>query len=270
MEEKVVKKEENLSGDQKKLIPFKELFKRTFSIKEDSASPEEVRSRIVGGGHVTGTNAILLFLAIIIACIGLNTNSTAVIIGAMLVSPLMGSILSLAYGTVTGDKRVAERSGWGLFIQIVISISTSTLFFLISPMNEATPELLARTKPSLFDVLLAFTGGLAGIIGNTRKDKSNNVIPGIAIATALMPPLCTCGYSLAHGRWTMFVGAFYLFIINAYFIYTSAEVVLALMKLPRMYTFTEKQIKLAKIRRIRNSILVVIPAVLAMIHVSLS
>lgn len=245
-----------------KRLTFHEIIRRSFSIAEDSASPEEVRTRITSGGQVTGTNALLLFFAIIIACIGLNTNSTAVIIGAMLVSPIMGTLLSLAYGTVTGDSNIVKRSLWGVTVQVVISVLTATLIFTISPVKTVTPELAARTEPSLFDVALAFTGGLAGIIGNTRKEKSNNVIPGIAIATALMPPLCTAGFSLANRHWEMFAGSMYLFLINSYFIFTAAEIVLAVMKMPKRYTPTRRKRKKVKRRKVILTILIVIPAVL--------
>lgn len=245
-----------------KRLTFREIMRRSFSIEEDSAAPEEVRTRIKSAGQVTGTNALLLFFAIIIACIGLNTNSTAVIIGAMLVSPIMGTLLSLAYGTVTADINIVRRSLWGVTVQVVISVITATAIFTVSPVKTITPELAARTEPSLFDVALSFTGGLAGIIGNTRKEKSNNVIPGIAIATALMPPLCTAGFSLANGHWSMFAGSMYLFIINAYFIFTAAEIVLSVMKMPKRYTPTEKKRKKAKHRKVILTVLIVIPAVL--------
>ena len=178
----------------KKKLSFKELLKVTFSLSEDNASPEEVRDRILSGGKVTGQNAFMLMLAILIASVGLNTNSTAIIIGAMLISPLMGSILALAYGTVVRDGAIIRRYGMGLITQIVISLLTSTVYFLLSPVKGPTSELLARTTPTFFDVIVAVCGGLAGIIANTRKDKSGTIIPGVAIATAIMPPLCTCGY----------------------------------------------------------------------------
>lgn len=253
-----------------KRVPFREIMRRSFSIAEDSADPVEVRTRIKNAGQVTGTNALLLFCAIIIASIGLNTNSTAVIIGAMLVSPIMGSLLLLAYGTVTLDSNMVRRSLAGLSIQVLISILTSTIFFAISPVKAVTPELAARTSPTMFDVVLAYVGGIAGIIGNTRKEKSNNVIPGIAIATALMPPLCTAGFSIANHRWSMLAGALYLFLINSYFIFTSAEIVLSLMKTPKLYERTEKQRKKFTHRKVVITILIIIPAVLMTGIVSLN
>lgn len=246
----------------KKKLSFKELLKVTFSLSEDNASPEEVRDRILSGGKVTGQNAFMLMLAILIASVGLNTNSTAIIIGAMLISPLMGSILALAYGTVVRDGAIIRRYGMGLITQIVISLLTSTVYFLLSPVKGPTSELLARTTPTFFDVIVAVAGGLAGIIANTRKDKSGTVIPGVAIATAIMPPLCTCGYAIANGKWSMFAGAIYLFILNAYFIYSSAEIFLTALRLPEAMEMPEKRRKAYILKRIRNTIFVLIPCAL--------
>ena len=246
----------------KKKLSFKELLKVTFSLSEDNASPEEVRDRILSGGKVTGQNAFMLMLAILIASVGLNTNSTAIIIGAMLISPLMGSILALAYGTVVRDGAIIRRYGMGLITQIVISLLTSTVYFLLSPVKGPTSELLARTTPTFFDVIVAVCGGLAGIIANTRKDKSGTIIPGVAIATAIMPPLCTCGYSIANGKWNMFIGALYLFILNAYFIYSSAEIILTALRLPEAMGLPERKRRAYILRRVRNTIFVLIPCVL--------
>lgn len=246
----------------KKKLSFKELLKVTFSLSEDNASPEEVRDRILSGGKVTGQNAFMLMLAILIASVGLNTNSTAIIIGAMLISPLMGSILALAYGTVVRDGAIIRRYGMGLITQIVISLLTSTVYFLLSPVKGPTSELIARTSPSFFDVIVAVAGGLAGIIANTRKDKSGTIIPGVAIATAIMPPLCTCGYAIANGKWNMFIGALYLFILNAYFIYSSAEIILTALRLPEAMGLPERKRRAYILRRVRNTIFVLIPCVL--------
>lgn len=155
--------------------------------------------------------------AIAIASIGLNVNSTAVIIGAMLISPLMGPIVGLGYGTAVSDFSLIKLSFRNMLIFIVISLITSTLYFILSPLNEAQSELLARTQPTLWDVLIAFFGGVAGMLATARKEGSN-VIPGVAIATALMPPLCTVGFGLAHQNWDFVIGAFYLFSINCVFI----------------------------------------------------
>ena len=246
----------------KKKLTWREILHLTFSLEEDTAPSDEVRERILSGGKVTGQNAFMLMLAILIASVGLNTNSTAIIIGAMLISPLMGSILALAYGTVVRDGAIIRRYGMGLITQIVISLLTSTVYFLLSPVKGPTSELLARTTPTFFDVIVAVCGGLAGIIANTRKDKSGTIIPGVAIATAIMPPLCTCGYSIANGKWNMFIGALYLFILNAYFIYSSAEIILTALRLPEAMEMPERKRRAYILRRVRNTIFVLIPCVL--------
>ena len=246
----------------KKKLTWREILHLTFSLEEDTAPSDEVRERILSGGKVTGQNAFMLMLAILIASVGLNTNSTAIIIGAMLISPLMGSILALAYGTVVADSTIIRRYATGLVTQIVISLLTSTIYFLLSPVKGPTSELIARTTPTFFDVIVAVCGGLAGIIANTRKDKSGTIIPGVAIATAIMPPLCTCGYSIANGKWNMFIGALYLFILNAYFIYSSAEIILTALRLPEAMEMPERKRRAYILRRVRNTIFVLIPCVL--------
>ena len=240
-----------------------EKIKKAFSLSHDSASNEEIRSRLLDGGQVTGTNMCVLVCAMIIASVGLNMSSTAVIIGAMLISPLMGSILASAYAGVTNDYPLFRNHVLGFGLQIAISVAAATIYFLLSPVKDPTVELLARTSPTFFDVLIAFFGGLAGIIGQTRQDKSNTVIPGVAIATALMPPLCTCGYSIANGRWDMLLGAGYLFIINTYFIFLSAGIILSVLKIPKMKELTEKQWKTRRYRMIRNTILITLPSIVA-------
>ena len=174
------------------------VLKRLFSLKSDVADNDVIEERILSGAKFTGTNMCLLILAIFIASVGLNTGSTAVIIGAMLLSPLMGSILEMAYSTVSLNGKNVVIYGTTFMIQILISVCTATVYFLLSPIKEPTAEIIARTQPSFYDVIIALCGGLAGIIGQTRSDKANNIIPGVAIATALMPPLCTCGYAIAN------------------------------------------------------------------------
>ena len=247
----------------------KETLKRIFSLSEDSASNEEIRSRLLDGGKVTGTNMCVLVCAMVIASVGLNVSSTAVIIGAMLISPLMGSILASAFASVSADYPLLRKHTLGFAIQILISVAAATIYFLLSPIKEPTVELMARTSPAFFDVLIAFFGGLAGIIGQTRQDKANTVIPGVAIATALMPPLCTCGYSIANGRWDMLLGAGYLFIINTYFIFLSAGIILSVLKIPKMRELTEKEWRHRRFRMIRNTIIITLPSIAAvymMIH----
>ncbi len=250
-----------MENNQKETV--KETFKRIFSLSEDSASNEEIRSRLLDGGKVTGTNMCVLVCAMVIASVGLNVSSTAVIIGAMLISPLMGSILASAFASVSADYPLLRKHTLGFATQIVISVAAATIYFLFTPIKEPTVELMARTSPAFFDVLIAFFGGLAGIIGQTRQDKANTVIPGVAIATALMPPLCTCGYSIANGRWDMLLGAGYLFIINTYFIFLSAGIILSVLKIPKMRELTEKEWRHRRFRMIRNTIIITLPSIAA-------
>lgn len=241
-------------------MTVKEILKDAFSLESDTANYEEIRTRLVDGGQVTGTNMCVLMLAIFIASIGLNMNSTAVIIGAMLISPLMGSIQAAAYGTATADLRLFRKSVIGLMFQVMVCLITSTLYFLISPISTTTSELLARTQPTIWDVLIALFGGIAGIIGITRKEKSN-VIPGVAIATALMPPLCTCGYGIATGQWRFLLGAGYLFLVNSYFIFFSSAAILLMLKVPRKKEITLEQWKRLKKVIIRNTLIMILPSI---------
>ncbi len=237
------------------------VIKRAFNINADTASHEEIKTRIISGGQVTGTNMCVLICAILIASVGLNLNSPAVIIGAMLISPLMGSILAMAYGAAAADYLRFRRHLYGFLVQLIISLFVSTLYFFLSPIKKESHELLARTQPSLYDVIIATAGGIAGIIGSTRTEKANNIIPGVAIATALMPPVCTCGYSLAHGQWHMLAGAAYLFLVNTYFIFLSAMLVLNILKIPKVSSLTEKQWKRLRKMMIRNTIIVLLPSI---------
>ena len=238
------------------------LLKNMFSLKADTASHEEIRERLLSGGQITGTNMCVLICAMVIASVGLNVSSTAVIIGAMLISPLMGSILAMAYGLVSNDFRLWRNHAVGFAMQIIISLATSTIYFLLSPLKEATPELLARTSPTFYDVLIAAAGGVAGIIGQTRKGLFNTIIPGVAIATALMPPICTCGYSIATGNWKMLSGAAYLFIVNAYFIFLASAVILSILKTPKVKELTEKEWKKLQFKMLRNTIIILIPSLI--------
>lgn len=241
---------------------LKTILKKMSSLKEDAASHEEIRDRLLSGGVITGTNMCVLICAMVIASVGLNVSSTAVIIGAMLISPLMGSILAMAYALVSNDFKLLRNHAVGFAVQIAISLVASTIYFFLSPLKEATPELLARTTPTFYDVLIATAGGVAGIIGQTRKGLFNTIIPGVAIATALMPPLCTCGYSIANGNWKMLSGAAYLFIVNAYFIFLASAVILSLLKTPKVRELTEKEWKRLRFRMIRNTIIILIPSLI--------
>ena len=196
-----------------------------FDIHFERADDATISKRLIGGAKIKGPALVTLILSIFIASIGLNMNSTAVVIGAMLISPLMGPILATGFGFATLNFTVVKSGILRLSLQVTIAVLASALYFYISPVQAATSELLARTEPNIFDVFIAIFGGLAGIIGQTRKTL-DNVIPGVAIATALMPPLCTAGYGLANGNWHYFIGAGYLFFINAFFIFFAAFIVL--------------------------------------------
>lgn len=165
----------------------------------------------------TGSNLWILACAIMIASVGLNVNSTAVIIGAMLISPLMGPIVGAGFALGMYDFSLLRKSLGNLLIATIVSLTVATLYFYLSPFKEVQSELLARTSPNIYDVLIAFFGGLAGVIAITRVEKGNP-IPGVAIATALMPPLCTAGYGLATANWKFFLGALFLYGINCVFI----------------------------------------------------
>lgn len=202
-----------------------------FQLKKDTASMEEIAARVHDGSLIKGTNMSILILAIFIASIGLNMNSAAVVIGAMLISPLMGVIMAIGYGMATYDTLYVKKSFFKLIFQVLLSVLASALYFKLSPISTASSELLARTAPTIWDVLIAVFGGLAGIIGITRQEKSN-VIPGVAIATALMPPLCTAGYGLAIMSLKFFVGALYLFFINSFFICLASFIILKIIRVP--------------------------------------
>lgn len=229
---------------------------RQFKVHDDQADYAEIDSNIRSMVAFKGTNLWVLMFAIIIASIGLNVNSTAVIIGAMLISPLMGPIMGIGYGIGINDFELIKRALRNIGIAVLISLLSATLYFLVSPLSEASSELLARTTPTIWDVLIAFFGGMAGILAITRKDKSN-VIPGVAIATALMPPLCTAGYGLATGHLSYFFGAFYLFFINMVFIALATVLFIGYINPPH-----KKFVDVALERRVHNYILALVLATL--------
>lgn len=205
--------------------------RRLFNLRRDQDDPDVIDADIRAGSRPVGANLWVLFFAILIASVGLNVNSTAVIIGAMLVSPLMGPILAMGYGAAVQDLKLIREGAVALAIFTGLSLLTSVLYFAVSPLDQPGSELLARTSPTLWDVLIAVFGGAAGMVAATRKDVSN-VVPGVAIATALMPPLCTVGFGLANGRWDMVGGALYLFLINGVFIAVGTLAISKLLRLP--------------------------------------
>ncbi|MCR5076738.1 MAG: TIGR00341 family protein [Prevotella sp.] len=223
-----------------------QVVKGYFNALPDKEDEEETIKQISNSIVFHGANLWVLVFAIFIASLGLNVNSTAVIIGAMLISPLMGPIIGMGLAIGVSDLELLKRSIKNYLVATVISVLTATLYFLITPLTEAQSELLARTSPTLYDVLIALCGGAAGILALATKGKGN-VIPGVAIATALMPPLCTAGYGLAVGNLSFFFGAFYLFFINTVFIALSTFVGV------RMLRFGHKSFvdpaRLAKVNR---------------------
>ena len=202
---------------------------RRFNLHVDKADEQSVIAELRRNTEFKGANLWTLIFAIFIASIGLNVNATAVIIGAMLISPLMGPIMGIGLAIGISDLELLKKGGRNLLIATVISIATSSVYFWLTPLHEAQSELLSRTTPSLWDVFIALLGGLAGIVAATRKEK-NNVIPGVAIATALMPPLCTAGYGIASGNIYYFLGALYLYFINSVFICLSTFLIIRFLK----------------------------------------
>ncbi len=188
-----------------------------FRLNKEKEDFQKVIQSVDDGVEFKGTNLWILVFAIFIASLGLNVNSAAVVIGAMLVSPLMGPIMGLGMGMAINDLALLRKALYNYLFALVVGLITSTIFFALSPLSEASSEILARTSPNIYDVLIAFFGGLAGILAVSSRKKAN-VIPGVAIATALMPPLCTAGYGLANWNFTYFSGALYLFVINTVFI----------------------------------------------------
>lgn len=232
--------------------------KSTVSFKEGADIDGTIRN-IREGINFAGPNVWVLMCSIIVASVGLNTNSVAVIIGAMLISPLMGPIRGMGLGVGTNDIKLIIESLKNFGVAVGISLLTAWLYFLISPLNEITPELEGRTGPNLMDVFIAFFGGLAGIIAASRGDQST-VIPGVAIATALMPPLCTAGFGLASGNWPFFFGAFYLFLLNTLFICLSTIIVVRYLKFPLRHFINPKVERKVKLISYVLIFLVIIPA----------
>lgn len=247
------------------LATYLKQFAHLFNLVEDKADDELIDERIRDSIELKGTNLWVLMFAIMIASIGLNVNSTAVVIGAMLISPLMGPIMGIGYGVGIYDSDLIRKSFRNLGLATGISLAVSFTYFYLSPLSIAQSELLSRTTPTLWDVLIAFFGGLAGIIGSTRSEKSN-VIPGVAIATALMPPLCTAGYGLAQGNWEFFVGAMYLYSINCVFIAASAVLIIWVIQ-PKHKKFVDEKTE-TRVRRTLSAVvlLTVLPSIYLAVH----
>ena len=211
-------------------ISFRRGIHTIFSLFEGTDAEGTIDS-IKNNVQIRGANVWILICAAGLASIGLDVNSAAVIIGAMLISPLMSPILGVGLGVGINDQRLLLDSLKNFGIAVAVSIGASTIYFLLTPLGQPTPELSARTSPTLLDVGVALFGGIAGIVAGSRKEKTN-AIPGVAIATALMPPLCTAGFGLATGNWPYFFGALYLFFINAVFISLSTYLVVRFLHFP--------------------------------------
>lgn len=210
---------------------MEKMFKKldnVFNLFAQKENFDEVLESIQASVPFKGTNLWILIFAIFIASLGLNINSTAVIIGAMLISPLMGPIIGVGFAVGVNHPALLKMSLKNYAFAFFVGLATSTIYFLISPLSEAHSEILARTSPNIYDVFIAFFGGAAGMLANGSKLKGN-VIPGVAIATALMPPLCTAGYGLATGQYSYFFGATYLFLINTVYIALSTFLVVKVL-----------------------------------------
>lgn len=220
---------------------FNEYLDLNRSKEDEQLTVETIRS----GVEFKGTNLWVLIFATFIASLGLNVNSTAVIIGAMLISPLMGPIMGVGLSIGLNDFELMKRSLKSYLVATLFSVTTATIYFAFTPLDEVQSELLARTSPTIYDVFIALVGGLAGIVALATKEKGN-VIPGVAIATALMPPLCTAGFGLATGNLLYFLGAFYLYFINSVFISLATYIGVRVMHFQRKQFVDKAREKLVK------------------------
>ncbi|MEA5403312.1 TIGR00341 family protein [Arcicella sp. DC2W] len=223
-----------------------------FNLNKGEEDKQKTLDNVKGNISFTGSNLWILACAIMVASIGLNVNSTAVIIGAMLISPLMGPIVGAGFALGIYDFTLLRKSLFNLLIATVASLIVATLYFYLSPFKEIQSELLARTSPNIYDVLIAFFGGLAGVIAITRVEKGNP-IPGVAIATALMPPLCTAGYGLATANWKFFLGALFLYSINCVFICIATYSIVKYLKYP-----ASKQIDIKHQKQVRYGVTAIV------------
>ena len=250
-------------------MDYNNLLERALSLlnlQPDKTDEQETIRQINAGVSFRGANLWVLIFAIFIASLGLNVNSTAVIIGAMLISPLMGPIIGMGLAAGINDVELMKRSFKNYAVATLVSVLTATVYFLLTPLSEAQSELLARTAPTLYDVLIAFCGGAAGIIAICTGGKGN-IIPGVAIATALMPPLCTAGFGLGTGHFVYFLGAFYLFFINTVFIALATALGVRLMHFHRREFRSPEQVHHARNIVMSVVLVTVIPAALMTVHI---
>ena len=236
-----------------------QIIKSYFNVLPDKNSKIDVITQITDGINFQGANLWILICAIFIASLGLNVNSTAVIIGAMLISPLMGPIIGMGLAIGIADLDLFKQSIKNYLVCTFISVVTAAIYFTLSPITDAQSELLARTSPTLYDVLIALFGGAAGFLAISTKGK-NNVVPGVAIATALMPPLCTAGYGLAVQNTSYFFGAFYLYFINTVFIAFTTCLGVRLLHFQRKESVNREQMKRVNLYIVSIIIITILPA----------
>ena len=219
------------------------------------------------GIYLKGSNVWLLISAIVIASIGLDVSSPALLIGAMLISPLMASILGIGLSIGINDRKTLFGSLKSFGTAVLVSLATSALYFAVSPIGTATPEMLSRTSPTALDVMVAFFGGLAGIVAGSRKDKSA-AIPGVAIATALLPPLCVSGFGIAHGDFKIFIGSFYLFFLNTVFISLATYLIVRLLRFPYKEHVSPKDKKKAQWAIAAFVSILIIPSIIGLMNLA--
>ncbi|MBR5433627.1 MAG: TIGR00341 family protein [Bacteroidales bacterium] len=249
-----------------KFASISEYLKSLINISNDCDAESTIQN-ISQNIEFKGVNVWILVFAIFLASIGLNVNSTAVIIGAMLVSPLMGPIMGCGLAIGISDLKMLKKSLKNLFVMTIISLLVSTLYFTLTPLSDAQSELLARTRPTLFDVMIASFGGFAGIVASSRKKEMTTVVSGVAIATALMPPLCTAGFGLGTGQINYFFGAFYLFFINSFFIALATFLIVKYLDFPELVYVDEKRRKNVRRSIAIFSIIVITPSIFMAINV---
>lgn len=246
--------------DSKRNFLVRKFLKEYLDLHRSKEDEQVTVEYIRNGVEFKGTNLWILIFATVIASLGLNVNSTAVIIGAMLISPLMGPTMGIGLSIGLNDFELMKRSLKSYVVTTLFSVVTATLYFLFTPLDEVQSELLARTSPSIYDVFIALMGGLAGIVALATKEKGN-VIPGVAIATALMPPLCTAGFGLATGNLLYFLGAFYLYFINSVFISLATYIGVRLMRFERKQFVDKERERIVKRYIVWITIATMCPAV---------
>ena len=253
----------NGTSFRKRIVTF---LKDRFSLDEDKAQRDEVVASISKSVDFRGVNLWVLIFATMIASMGLNVNSKAVIIGAMLISPIMGPIIGAGLALGINDFDLLQKSLRNFALMMAVAMVASTVYFLLSPISSNSSELLARTTPTAYDVLIALFGGMAGMVAQSRRDRSSTVIPGVAIATALIPPLCTAGFGIATGQLRFFLGALYLFFINTVFIALASFLIVRFLKYEHKVFVDKVRERNVKALMLVTTLVVFIPSVVIGIH----